>query len=385
MVSTPRYLLGAMSGTSTDGVDVVALQCNQSLTHFDYLGVYSLNFPDSLRHTLLLLQNPNHHYEQDPFHLLLTARRDLSLQYVQAVQMLMKQQSLAAQHCIALGVHGQTIRHNPTQGYTFQIIDAALVAEQTQLRVVSDLRSADVAVGGQGAPLVCAFHLAWLRSLPHLAPTPTTVVLNLGGFSNITLIHHHREIVAGGDCGPANLFLDWCARQYFNCEFDQAGKLAQSGHVHSALLQQLMAHPYFLKAWPASTGREDFRIEWLTGKLQEFPDMNPYDLMRTLLEMSVQAIVRSLKNEHQGTLYYCGGGAKNQFMIHRLSQVLGAHWQLFGFEQLGLPEQAVEAAAFAWLAGCYLGNQAGNCQQVTGAKKSVVLGQATADLLLACG
>lgn len=379
MALQPVYLLGAMSGTSTDGVDVVLLETDETRSIIKYLGMHSLGFTTDLHDRLLQLQNPRYCYDkQDPFDLLLTARRDLSRLYAQCANTLIKQFSLPASQISAYGVHGQTIRHNPEKGYTFQVIDAALVAELTQIRVISDLRSADVAAGGQGAPLVCPFHLAWLNNIFGQALKGTTAILNLGGFSNLTLVGETSLVVAGGDCGPANLYLDWCAKKYFNVDFDDEGQRAQLGDIHSKLLAELFSHPYFLKPWPASTGREDFNIEWLENCLAKFEDIKPNDLLRTLLELSAQAVARCLTKFYPGTLYFCGGGSKNKFLIERLNELLLPNWLVVSFDQLGLPAQAVEAAAFAWLAGRYDCNEFSNCKQVTGATKEVVLGQATA-------
>ncbi|MDX1669281.1 MAG: anhydro-N-acetylmuramic acid kinase, partial [Limnobacter sp.] len=221
MSATPIRVLGAMSGTSSDGVDIAALEISESPFRISYLGLVSVDFPDAFRETLLTLQNPQQAYSEgdDPFALLASARNELSVCYAQAVKRLLTQLSWEASTVMALGAHGQTIRHNPDAGYTLQILDPALIRHLTGLRVVSDFRSADVALGGQGAPLVPAFHQAWLKSANAFTEVPVCV-LNLGGFSNLTILNAKGEVTQGGDCGPANVFLDWFAQQHLNTRCD---------------------------------------------------------------------------------------------------------------------------------------------------------------------
>ena len=375
-------LIGAMSGTSTDGVDAVAITAttagSNGLANLQFQKLVSVDFSSELRQCLLQLQDPGFVYleGQDPFEMLALARRDLSDVYTHAVKQLLDSLGWQADSVMACGVHGQTIRHCPEQGYTFQVIDANRVSEATGLKVISDFRSADVAAGGQGAPLVPAFHQAWLKGRSAIDSSCCTAILNLGGFSNLTVLDAQGEVVAGGDCGPANTWLDWCTRLHWNKPFDAEGQLAHRGSVLSALLDQLMAHPYFQKAWPASTGREDFSEQWLTQALSDFVDVRPEDLLATLVEMAAHCVGRCLEGR-QGVVYVCGGGTANTTLLCRIESVLGDGWLVRKFDCLGLGPQAVEGAAFAWLAGCHQLGLAGNVPVVTGATKAAVLGLST--------
>lgn len=378
MTETNFRVLGAMSGTSTDGVDVVALEIDSSCSKMVFKGLVSQDFSAPFRDQLLRLQNPEYRFQgsEDPFIELARSRRELSVNYAKAANELMRQMAWAPEDVLALGVHGQTIRHCPEDGYSFQVIDPCLVAELTKLKVVSDFRSADVAAGGQGAPLVPPFHQAWLKMSHQFVPTKQTAVLNLGGFSNLTLLDSRGQVRTGGDCGPANSYLDWCAQHYFGQKYDDAGGLASQGVADSALLTELMAHPFFKQAWPSSTGREEFSVGWLKSKIDLFPNVTPENLMMTLVEMAATSVVRCLEDSN-GQLYACGGGVRNKVLMDAIGRLLGQGWTVESTDALGLPAQAVEAAAFAWLATCFCVQKESNCQQVTGAKRSVVLGVST--------
>lgn len=372
-------VLGAMSGTSTDGVDVVALEVDSSCSQMAFGGLVSLDFSAPFREQLLCLQRPGFRFDVsvDPLVELAKARRQLSLDYSNAAKQLMDQLNWSPSSVLAFGVHGQTIRHNPADGYTLQIIDPCLVSGLTGLRVVSDFRSADVAAGGQGAPLVPAFHQSWVRMQNSISEGRVTAVLNLGGFSNLTLLDDQCVIQAGGDCGPANSYLDWCAEHYFGKKYDDQGFLASQGVVHERLLSSLLGHPFLKSGWPASTGREDFNVDWLRSRISLFPDLTPENLMATLVEMAVQSVTRCLHGYHHGQLYACGGGVRNLAFIRRLRELLGEQWAIDVTDSIGLPAQAVEAAAFGWLAACHCFAKEGNCVQVTGASHPVVLGVST--------
>lgn len=371
-------VLGAMSGTSTDGVDVVALEIDESCSQMTFKGLESVDFSAPFRDLLLKLQNPEHQYgvAEDPFVQLAQARRELSINYANAAKALLKRLNWLPQEIMAFGVHGQTIRHCPQDGYSLQVIDPSLIAQLCQVRVVSDFRSADVAAGGQGAPLVPPFHQAWLNMSHSFSAGKQTAVLNLGGFSNLTLLDESGAVTTGGDCGPANSYLDWCAQHYFGQKYDDQGGLASQGTIEPKLLSELMSHPFFAQAWPGSTGKEDFGESWLRSKIAQFPNVTPENLMMTLVEMAALAVSRCLKMS-AGDLYACGGGVRNRVLLDRIQSHLGAGWTVQSTDDLGLPTQAVEAAAFAWLAACFCFQKESNCIVVTGASRSVVLGVST--------
>lgn len=393
-------ILGAMSGTSTDGIDVAALEVIGG--RFHYIDMCSQVFPPDLRNSLLQLQqvpwNPVFSAEQDNSAIpdvlteLLHTRHALSEAYVSACQALLSQLSLDPSKVSAVGVHGQTLRHRPDLGFTYQMIDPALVAARLGINVVSDFRSKDVALGGQGAPLVPAFHEAWVRSA---GVNGDVAVLNLGGFSNLTVLTANdlKNRVVGGDCGPANVWMDHVMRQTTGLHFDDGGDYARAGHVNSILLAELMSHPFFGKTWPKSTGRDDFTIQKLDTAIQTASKiqgriLSPRDVMRTLVELCAQSVFDCLKPYPIQSLWVCGGGAFNSFLLERIQFLLddsslskgGAtanKVKVVRTDELGLPVMAVEAVAFAWLAAQFLNHAAGNCVGVTGASRPAVLGSLT--------
>lgn len=363
--------LGAMSGTSTDGVDVAAIQIDTKSEEMRFLGAVSTEFPPDLRSSLLLLQQipPQFAAGSDPFGVFLQARRDLTLTYVASVNELLANLGLDAQEIRVLGAHGQTLRHRPDLGYTYQMLDGALLACLCGIDVVNDLRSKDVALGGQGAPLVPAFHQAWLNGR---GIYDHTAVLNLGGFSNLTVLHGVDAPVTGGDCGPANCLMDLWAQRVFNVPMDKDGEIACLGNPDPDLLHRMWAHPFFAQSWPKSTGRDAFNEHWFDSTLASAGLLSPVDVMATLLALTVTAVKSSLP-AHVQQVYVCGGGAKNSALMAQL-QCDCAPVDFLPIENLGLPTQAVEASAFAWLAIQNIEGQAGNCPSVTGARQSTVLG-----------
>lgn len=363
--------LGAMSGTSTDGVDVAAIQIDPNSEEMRFLGAVSTGFSPDLRSNLLLLQQipPQFGANADPLGVFLQVRRDLTLVYAAAVNNLLATLGLDAQDVRVLGAHGQTLRHRPDLGYTYQMLDGALLANACQIDVVNDLRSKDVALGGQGAPLVPAFHQAWLNGR---GIHERTAVLNLGGFSNLTVLHGAGVPVTGGDCGPANCLMDLWAQRVFNLPMDEDGDIASSGAPDQDLLNVLWAHPFFAQAWPKSTGRDEFNEQWFDSCLASFGALSPEDVMATLLALTVKAVESGLPPQVE-QVYVCGGGAKNSALMDNL-KCSCAPVDFFPIENLGLPTQAVEAAAFAWLGMRNVLGKTGNCPSVTGARQGAVLG-----------
>ncbi len=365
-------VLGAMSGTSTDGVDVAALHIDPQTDAVRFLGFQSDDFSPALRHDLLQLQRIPFVGESgtDPFGLMLKARHELTQAYVKAVRSLLAAHGLEPEDIACVGAHGQTVRHRPELGYTYQVLDGALLAASLGMDVVCDFRSKDVALGGQGAPLVPAFHQAWLasRSIHERA-----AVLNLGGFSNLTVLQGQADSVVGGDCGPANCLMDEWARCSFNRPFDLDGEIAARGEPCGPLLEEMWSHPFFHSTWPKSTGRDQFNSDWLNGCLQRAgAGLSADDVMATLLALSVRAVVHSMP-PGLDTVYVCGGGARNSTLMAQLALEM-APVQCMPFENLGIPAQAVEAAAFAWLALLRIQNKVSNCPTVTGASRVAVLG-----------
>jgi anhydro-N-acetylmuramic acid kinase len=363
--------LGAMSGTSTDGVDVAAVQIDPDSQEMRFLGVFSAEFSPELKQVLLSLQEipPRFAPNIDPIATLLQARKDLTDQYAGAVNELLSFLGLDSGDVRVLGAHGQTLRHRPDLGYTYQMLDGALLASQTGIDVVHDFRSKDIALGGQGAPLVPAFHQAWLNGK---GVYDQTAVLNLGGFSNLTVLNGQGQALTGGDCGPANCLMDLWAQRAFSLPMDQDGEIAAMGSPDTGLLERFWAHPFFHQSWPKSTGRDDFSAQWFEQCLADSNQLSSEDIMATLLALTVRA-VKSCLPVLVEQVYVCGGGARNSTLIGQL-RCECAPADVLPIENLGLPAQAVEATAFAWLGVQYLLNLAGNCPTVTGASRPAVLG-----------
>jgi anhydro-N-acetylmuramic acid kinase len=270
------------------------------------------------------------------------------------------------------GAHGQTVRHQPGAwdgtGYTLQLNNPALLAELSGITVVADFRSRDVAAGGQGAPLVPAFHQARFGRKGQ-----TVTVLNLGGISNLSILRDDQ--VMGFDCGPGNALLDaWC-RQHTGQPYDDAGRWAAGGQVHPPLLQRFLGEPFFAQPPPKSTGRDLFHAEWLTRHLAGTEALAARDVQATLAELTTRSCADALQQHAPDSrrMIVCGGGALNQHLMDRLQAILPAV-KVVSSEEEGLPPLQVEAAAFAWLARRALRREAGSLQSVTGARGARVLG-----------
>ena len=368
-----------MSGTSTDGIDIAALDISGASCA--PLGFLSFEFPPELRASLLDAQivSESSAMGTDPLLWIQQLALALSQAYAEAVHAAMRQFNLPADSILAVGAHGQTIRHRPDLGVTWQLLNPAAVAEMTGLTVVSDFRSRDVAAGGQGAPLVPAFHAHWLHTLGH----QQAVVANVGGFSNITVLD--GDALTGTDCGPGNVLMDAWIQHCLQRPYDEAGRWAASGQTSDSLLAMLLAHPFFMRTLPTSTGRDEFHLSWLQGVLTQHASshgaLRPADVQSTLLDFTVQALARGVESLSKSgcPLVVCGGGAQNSTLLQRLQNAL-PDYALTNSDALGLPTQAVEATAFAWLAGQTMRHLPGNHPSVTGARGFRVLGSITPSL-----
>ncbi|WP_137888886.1 anhydro-N-acetylmuramic acid kinase [Pseudomonas sp. 2FE] len=357
----PSYL-GVMSGTSLDGLDIALLEQND---HPTLLATHYLPMPTELRAELLALcvSGPDE-----------LARAAIAEQQwvelaAQGIETLLHQAGLQPSDIRAIGSHGQTVRHEPARGFSIQIGNPALLAELTGISVVSDFRRRDVAAGGQGAPLVPAFHQALFDD-----GRSRRAVLNIGGFSNLSLLEPDQP-VRGFDCGPGNVLLDaWIQRQQGQ-SFDRDGAWAASGQVAPLLLQALLSDPFFQTQGPKSTGRELFNQGWLDRHLANLPAFALEDVQATLLEMTAHSITDALKAAQKDTeqLLVCGGGAHNGALMARLAHLLPA-CKVSSTADYGVPPDWVEAMAFAWLAHCCLEGIPANRPSVTGASGLRVLG-----------
>ncbi len=350
-----------MSGTSMDGVDGV-------LADFGNNGIRTIAaafvaFPPELRAALMALQAMGENeIEREAI-----AANQLTACYAECVGELMRQTSEPIQ---AIAVHGQTIRHRPELCFTRQTNNPALLAELTGIDVIADFRSRDVAAGGQGAPLVPAFHHARFG-----VAGQTRAVVNIGGIANISVLHADGGI-SGFDTGPGNALMDgWIARHRGQA-YDADGAWAATGVVNQVFLQSLMEEPYFALPAPKSTGRDLFHMDWLDTRLAESNPMPPEDVQATLTHLTAVTIAQAIR-EHARELdavYVCGGGAYNGILLRELRAALGAATKVESTEVLGVAPNRVEALAFAWLGYRFSRREAGNLPQVTGAKGLRILG-----------
>ena len=371
------YFIGLMSGTSLDGTDGVLVDFSGDGPRV--VANASEPFAEGFRAELLALNSPSH----NELHRAALAGSELAAVYARVVATLLHQvqaQGISASQIQAIGAHGQTVRHQPQRtsaapsgiGYTLQLNNPALLAELTGIDVVADFRSRDVAAGGQGAPLVPAFHQGIFGH-----GDSGVSVLNLGGISNLSILPPAGSAVAvlGFDCGPGNALMDaWCL-QHTGQPFDAGGTWAKSGRLVPALLASLLNEPYFAQPLPKSTGRDLFSLAWLAEKMQPFADERAGDIQNTLTELTVSACAAGVNSygKESSELIVCGGGAFNLHLLERLQAALP--WlRVSTSDAHGLPPLQVEAAAFAWLARQMLRRQPGNLPGVTGAAGLRVLG-----------
>lgn len=362
MPSEPYYI-GLMSGTSADAIDAALLRFSPSL---QLVASHSIPLAARLREDILALTQPGSG-ELDRMGRL---DRRLGDAFAEAVEALLAAAGISRGEVAAVGCHGQTVRHRPdgADGFTLQIGDPNTLAERCGIAVVADFRRRDVAAGGQGAPLVPAFHHAAFGS-----PARDRVVLNIGGMANISHLPPGQPLAAGFDTGPGNVLMDaWC-ELHRGQRYDAGGQWARSGQLLHDLLERLLAAPYFANPPPKSTGRELFHADWLRPQLEE--DLAPADVQRTLLELTARSIADAIERWAPSAeeVFVCGGGSGNDFLMERLGARLGQR-RLDTTAALGLDPQWVEASAFAWLAKQAMLRQPGNLPRSTGASGPRVLG-----------
>ncbi|EOR02139.1 anhydro-N-acetylmuramic acid kinase [Acinetobacter tandoii] len=370
--------IGVMTGTSMDGVDIVAASFDPLQLH----ATLTLAFDPDLRNELMALTLPDDN-EIDRM-----GKADVALAKMigEGINTLIEQHQLDRSQIKAIGSHGQTIRHRPEHGFTLQIGDPNIITEITQIPVVSDFRRRDMAAGGQGAPLVPAFHQALFQH-----ESIHRVILNLGGIANVSLLPAGApEQVSGFDTGPANILMDaWCHR-YTGQPYDENGNWAAYGQPIRSLLERLQAHDFFAKEPPKSTGREDFNLDWLDDQIMDWRndelaydelEDTPENVQATLLKLTTRAIKKAIYRSgmETGEVYVCGGGAYNSQLLEQLRWRLRKHqWTVQSTADLGLSPTWVEATAFAWLAMRFVEHLSGNLPAVTGADGYRILGSITA-------
>lgn len=362
-----QIYLGTMTGTSMDGMDLVAVEINHNdkprLLHQQYSP-----YPEKLRQDLQEMALNSNAVISD----MCQMDTRLGQFYAEQINQFLTGQKIDKSQVAAIGSHGQTLRHSITGElpYTLQIGDPNIIAARTALTVVADFRRRDIALGGQGAPLAPAFHQQVFRSDQY-----NRAIINIGGIANITYLPaDQNSAVLGFDSGPGNTLMDSLSRQHLERDYDHNGNFGRSGKINSTLLKTIFQQePYFRQKIPKSTGSDFFSPGWLeqTG-LQHLP---PADAMATTVELTVVSIVQSIRGlpGPVDECYVCGGGAHNGYLQERLAHHLG-EIPVFTTAKLGIDPDWVEAMAFAWLAKQTLNRQPGNLPSVTNAQKFTVLG-----------
>lgn len=361
--------VGLMSGTSIDAIDAVLVEISDDSLRV--LARHSQPVPADLRGRLLRVCDPAHPASIDE---LASLDAELGELFAASALTLLDHADVAPESVRAIGSHGQTVRHRPnaTPSFTLQIGDPNRIAELTGITTVADFRRRDVAAGGQGAPLVPAFHDHALGS-----EAEDRVVLNIGGMANITILPRRRtQPVSGFDTGPGNVLMDAWHELHRGGRFDEGGSWAATGTVHKRLLSRLLDHPYFREAPPKSTGREDFGLGWLRRQIaSQGESVDPADVQATILELTARSISEAILTQAAAArhVWICGGGVHNRRLLQRLRDLMPDR-QLRSTAELNLDPDWVEAMAFAWLAYRTLGGEPANQPSVTGASRQVVLG-----------
>jgi len=355
-----NLIFGVMSGTSLDGIDVVLINIEKN--KIKLIGSSHKPYPKKMSEDLILIQLPTHNDLELSIQLgLLHAKMTSSI-----INGMIKKLNIKARDVSCIGYHGQTIRHQPNNNFSLQIGNAHWLAENTKITVIADFRNRDIVAGGRGAPLVPGFHQQVFAS-----PKKNRVIVNIGGISNLTYLKMNGEMI-GFDCGPGNILLDQWIQKNKNKNYDNQGQWATKGVIIPSLLSSLLKEPFFIKKPPKSTGRDLFNLQWLEEFLTAHE--SPVDVQRTLLELSAISISSSIKKHCQKAheIFLCGGGSKNLFLKNRLGELTAL--KIKDTDLLGIPTQAVEAVAFAWLAKQALNNIPNNSPEITGSSGKRVLG-----------
>ena len=357
--------IGLISGTSADAIDAVAV--NIANNHFTQIGSLAFPIDAKLREQIFSIQT-------QPCELKTFGELDTQIgeTFANAALTLIKETQLDTSKIVAIGSHGQTVKHDPDcdHPFTIQLGNPSLIAEKTSITTIADFRRRDIAAGGQGAPLVLAFHQAWLGH------QPSTAVLNLGGIANITVLaNDNTQPRLGFDTGPANTLLDTWTRKHLQKAYDENGTWSRGGSVHGRLLESLLKHPYFRKLPPKSADIGQFNSAWLENFLKLFPDIAPQDVATTLVELTVSSIANALNSwaPEMQQVIACGGGCHNSYLMEQLAKRIYPT-RLTTSKEFGIDVDWIEATAFAWLAQQTLLKKPGNAHHSTGASHPCILG-----------
>jgi len=360
--------IGLMSGTSLDGIDAVLVDFSNGAPQL--ISSHSEPLPQDLRKTLLALNRP----AAGEIARMAQADVELGKHFAHSVNKLLTLHGIDKTEITAIGSHGQTIRHNPDADspYTLQIGDPNTIAELTGITTIADFRRRDLAAGGQGAPLMPAFHAEHLR-----VNDIGRVIVNIGGMANITLLPANpNKTVTGFDTGPGNVLMDGWYQRHEKGRYDKGGKWAASGKVDEALLQRMQKDKFFKLAPPKSTGREHYDMRWLDKLIKRHGKrLQRKHVQATLCELTAWSIATAITEYAAAThdVIVCGGGVHNTALMFRLQALLGGK-QVLSSEDFDIDPDYMEAIGFAWLAKRTLDGKSGNLPSVTGAHHSVVLG-----------
>ncbi|RDI41720.1 anhydro-N-acetylmuramic acid kinase [Aquicella lusitana] len=363
-----EFYIGLMSGTSADGIDAALVDFETAIPRV--IATHYAPYSQAIRDQILALCQRG----EDEIERLGELDVILGQAFAQAANDLLKQHAISAASIKAIGSHGQTIRHYPDRPYRFslQIGDPNTIASLTGITTIADFRRKDMAFGGQGAPLVPAFHQQVLAS------TDTNrVIVNIGGIANITLLAQAKEMpVFGFDTGPGNILMDAWIEAHHQATYDQQGKWGKQGNVHADLVKQMLSDPYFHLPPPKSTGREYFNSAWLHKQLLIYGKaISAVDVQATLAELTAVSILEAIQRYFSsGEILVCGGGAHNAFLMQRMQTLAAPHFTVASTKAYGIDPDWMEATAFAWLAKQTLHRQPGNLPSVTGAKQAAILG-----------
>lgn len=367
--------IGLMSGTSADGIDLALVEFDehqsQQANGARLIASYYQAYDNTTQQKIMALYNASNNEIDRAGSLSI----ELAQQFAHAIAAFLAQQNLSATHITAIGCHGQTIRHRPaikhnvSAPFTLQIGCLQTLALLSNIRVVGDFRTKDMALGGQGAPLVPAFHQAIFGS-----SNKDVFVVNIGGIANITFLPKGTtDKTIGFDTGPGNALMDYWYEQHKNGRYDANGHWAASGQVCAELLNAMLSDKYFSQPAPKSTGREYFNAQWLAKYIQQFP-LKPVDVQATLSALTAETIAQEIQTlSTKSDVFICGGGIENNYLVSLLNQKLTGH-KIVNTHTKNVNSDSLEAMAFAWLAFAFDKNIFGNIPAVTGASKQAVLG-----------
>ncbi|GFO74763.1 anhydro-N-acetylmuramic acid kinase [Bathymodiolus platifrons methanotrophic gill symbiont] len=362
-----EYYIGLMSGTSIDGIDAGLYDfANNSTQVIDF---YYQPYTNEIKQKIHSLCKNYQSISLCDYGALDT---QLGLLYAEACLNLMRQAQVNAKDIKAIGSHGQTLYHSPNSAlpFTIQIGDANIISQKTGITTIADFRRRDIAAGGQGAPLVPAFHQAQFQT-----EKENRVIVNIGGIANLSILAKNKASkTIGFDTGPGNTLMDYWVSTHKSNSYDNNGDWAATGQVQTELLKHLKDDPYFSTLPPKSTGTEYFSTDWLTKKLASLPNFSPEDVQRTLCQLTAETIAEAIQKSAPETeqVFLCGGGTHNQTLFKSLKQLLDL--PIASTNTQGVHPDQVEAMAFAWLAKQTLQGLTGNLPETTGAKEAVILG-----------